>query len=258
MLRLNLKLDPGKKAYFASDFHLGAPNPSESFVREKKLVAWLNSISSDCQHLFLVGDLFDFWFEYKHVVPKGFVRFLGKLAEMADQGVKIYLFTGNHDMWMFGYLGEQLGARVFREPVEVSWEGKLMLVGHGDGLGPGDTFYKLLKLVFRNSVCQWLFGFLHPGIGIGIAKAWSGHSRIANDSDKEFLGEKEFLWIYCKEQEKLSHRDYYIFGHRHLPLDLPVNKESRYLNLGEWINHFRYIEFDGRDLELKTWSGLST
>jgi UDP-2,3-diacylglucosamine hydrolase len=255
MLRLSLQLDPGKKAYFASDFHLGAPDAERSLVRERKLVAWLDSISSDCQHLFLVGDLFDFWFDYKHVVPKGFLRFLGKLAAMADQGTQIYLFTGNHDMWMFGYLEEQLGARVFREPVEIDWNPGSMVVGHGDGLGPGDYSYKFLKQVFKNPLSQRLFAFLHPAVGIGIAQIWSRHSRVSNNKDEEFLGEKEFLWVYAKQLEKEKHHDYYIFGHRHLPLDLPVGETSRYLNLGEWMNHCKFIRFDGTHLEMKEWNG---
>jgi len=254
MLRLSLSLDPGKKAYFASDFHLGAPDFDTSLVREKKLISWLDSITNDCQYLFLVGDLFDFWFDYKHVVPKGHIRFLGKLASMADQGIRIFLFTGNHDMWMFGYLEQQLGAQLFREPVEVDFHSALMVLGHGDGLGSGDHSYKFLKKIFSSPVCQRLFAFLHPSIGIGIAKLWSRHSRISNNRDEEFLGEKEFLWAYCKELEATQHHDYYIFGHRHLPLDLPVGKKSRYLNLGEWMNHCRYIRFDGHLLEMKEWT----
>ena len=184
MQRLTLSLKPGEAAYFASDFHLGAPDEMQSMEREKKIVRWLDAVSADCRHLFLVGDLFDFWFEYRHVVPRGYVRFLGKLAEMADRGVAIYLFTGNHDMWMFGYLEQQLNARVFRESIELVFEKKNILVGHGDGLGPGDHTYKFLKRIFENRLCQKLFGALHPGIGFGIARAWSSRSRVANGSTK--------------------------------------------------------------------------
>lgn len=253
MQRLSLTLSPGYKAYFASDFHLGAPNHSVSLEREKKMVRWLDSISGDCQYLFLLGDVFDFWFDYHDVVPKGFVRLLGKLADMADRGIQISLFTGNHDMWMFGYLEKEIGAKVYREAIEIEWPAHTMMVGHGDGLGPGDYTYKFLKKVFANPVCQWLFAFLHPRIGMGIAKAWSSHSRIANHTDQDFLGDKEYLWQYCKEQEALQHHDFYVFGHRHLPLDLPVGTHSRYLNLGEWLNHCLFAKYDGDQLIVKPW-----
>lgn len=257
MPRLELSLQPEEAAYFASDFHLGAPDEMRSMEREKKIVRWLDAISPDCRYLFLVGDLFDFWFEYRHVVPKGFVRFLGKLAELSDRGVEIFLFTGNHDMWMFGYLEQELGAKIFREPVEVSIAGRQLLVGHGDGLGPGDQSYKILKRIFENRLCQLLFGAIHPGIGFGIAKAWSSRSRIANHKDEEFLGEKEFLWQYCREIHPKKAMDYYVFGHRHLPLDLPVGESGRYLNPGEWMNHCRYIRLNLQGLEMKSWEPAS-
>lgn len=253
MLRLSRTLAPGKKAYFASDFHLGSPDFETSLAREKKLVRWLNFIGPDCQYLFLVGDLFDFWFDYQDVIPKGYIRFLGKLAEMADSGVEIFLFTGNHDMWMFGYLEQQLQAKVYRDPIEIVWETKTMVVGHGDGLGPGDGMYKLLKRIFANKLCQRLFAFLHPRIGMGIANAWSAHSRIASHKDEAFLGEKEFLWTHCKTLEAAEHHDYYIFGHRHLPMDLPVGNGARYINLGEWMNHCKYLAFDGNQLAFLDW-----
>ena len=253
MQRLELSLNPGEAAYFASDFHLGAPDELSSLEREKKIVRWLDSISTDCRYLFLVGDLFDFWFEYRHVVPKGYIRFLGKLAELSDKGTAIYLFTGNHDMWMFGYLRQQLNAEIFREPVVLDFPGKRIFVGHGDGLGPGDHSYKFLKRIFENRVCQWLFGSIHPGIGFGIARAWSAKSRISNNKDEQFLGEEEHLWQYCKEVEEKQHHDFYLFGHRHLPLDLPVGPNSRYLNPGEWLRHCRYLRFDGNEMHMKEW-----
>lgn len=256
MQKLELGLKSGEAAYFASDFHLGAPNPEKSLEREKKIVRWLDSLS-DCRYLFLMGDLFDFWFEYRHVVPKGHVRFLGKLAELSDRGVDVFLFTGNHDMWMFGYLEEQLNARVFRQTIEVNLQGKKLLAGHGDGLGPGDHTYKLLKKVFENRLCQLLFGALHPGIGFGIAKAWSSHSRISNNKDEAFLGDREYLLRYCREIHAGNAFDYYIFGHRHLPLDLPVGESGRYLNTGEWMNHCRYLRFDGLHMEMLEWEPAS-
>lgn len=244
----------GKKLYFASDFHLGAPSKEDSLERELKIVRWLDSIKHDAHTIYLLGDIFDFWFEYKHAVPKGFIRLQGKLAELSDNGTPIVFFTGNHDMWMFDYFTKELNIPIYRKPVELEVEGKKLLIGHGDGLGPGDTSYKLLKKVFESKLCQWLFARLHPNFGIGLANFWSKRSRISNtkkDEDK-FKGEKEFLWQYCKDIESQKHHDYYVFGHRHLPLDLEVGENSRYFNLGEWVNYDTYGVFDGNKFELTT------
>lgn len=243
----------GKKIYFASDFHLGVPDFERSLVREKHIVAWLDEIKHDAQEIYLIGDIFDFWFEYKHAVPKGYVRLLGKLAELADSGIQLTLFTGNHDMWMFDYLPRELGATLYRDPITREYGGKKFYIGHGDGLGPGDHGYKFIKKVFANKVCQWLFGWLHPNLGIGMADYWSRKSRNANqEGDRKFLGEdQEWLAIYSKDILKSQHVDYFIFGHRHLPLDLKVGESSRYINLGDWINYYTYAVFDGNDLELK-------
>jgi len=243
------------KIYFASDFHLGAPNYQASRKREDKIVGWLNSIKADCQELYLVGDLFDFWFEYKKAIPKGFVRLQGKIAEFSDAGIPVTLFTGNHDMWIFDYLPKELGVTLHRKPIRKTFQGKEFLIGHGDGLGPGDHGYKFIKKVFANRLSQWLFARLHPNFGIGLADYWSSKSRNANrGEDKKFLGEEnEWLAIYCKEYLKKERVDYFIFGHRHLPLDLKVGESSRYVNLGEWMNYQSYAVFDGNKLELKEW-----
>jgi len=213
----------------------------------------MDQIQVDASALFLVGDIFDFWHEYKKAIPKGFIRFQGKLAELADSGLPIYLFTGNHDMWMFGYFTEELGIDVFREPITLKTNGKNLLIGHGDGLGPGDQKYKLLKRVFDNKVCQWLFRQIHPDLGIRIANKWSANSRISSSTNEteKFLGEGEWLWTYAKEIEKHSHHDFYVFGHRHLPLDLEVNENSRYINLGEWVNYNTFASFNGKDFVLE-------
>lgn len=248
----HIQLKKGKQLYFASDFHLGAPNREESLQREKKIVRWLDSIAADAQALFLMGDLFDFWFEYRHAVPKGGVRLQGKLAELSDAGLSITIFSGNHDMWMKDYFPQEFGIPVFHQPQRISVNGKSMLIGHGDGLGPGDRRFKMLKRVFRNPLSIWLFGKLHPDLGIGIANAWSKTSRESHmEKDRVFMGEDEWLLAYCKEVEKQQHHDYYIFGHRHLPLDLAVNSNSRYINLGEWLSHFTYGTFNGEALMLK-------
>jgi UDP-2,3-diacylglucosamine hydrolase len=246
----------GKKIFFASDFHLGVPDPSSSLVREKRIIAWLDSVKADAHTIFLLGDIFDFWFEYKHSVPKGFIRLQGKLAELRDQGITIIFFTGNHDMWMFDYFPKELGIPIYREPQVLLVGSRKLMIGHGDGLGPGDNFYKFLKKMFNSRFCQWLFEWIHPNIGIGVANYWSRNSRISNNKKEEkYLGdENEFLLVFCKETELKTHHDFYIFGHRHLPLDLSINEKSRYINLGEWVNFSTYAVFDGDKLELKSYS----
>ncbi|HTJ50972.1 MAG TPA: UDP-2,3-diacylglucosamine diphosphatase [Cyclobacteriaceae bacterium] len=244
----------GKKIFFASDFHLGVPNHAESVAREKRIMAWLDSVKDEAHSIYLLGDIFDFWFEYKHAIPKGYTRFLGKLGELRDAGIPIFFFTGNHDMWMFDYFPAELGIPIYREPQELEIGNQKLLIGHGDGLGPGDGTYKILKRIFNSSICQWLFARIHPNLGIGIANMWSRQSRISNmKREEKFNGEEnEFLWVYCKELEQKHHHDYYIFGHRHLPLDLKVNDQSRYINIGEWVHFNTYAVYDGKTAELKT------
>lgn len=241
------------KIYFISDFHLGAPDTVKSLVREKKIVRWLDRVAADASEIYLLGDVFDFWFEYKHAVPRGYVRLLGKLAELSDKGIILHYFTGNHDMWVFDYLPKEIGAVLYRRPVEREIGGKKFFIGHGDGLGPGDHGYKFIKKVFANKVCQWLFARLHPNFGIPLALYFSRKSRIATGtSDEKFLGEEnEWLVVYSKEVLSKSYFDYFIFGHRHLPLDISLGGGSRYVNLGEWITHFTYAVFDGKELRLE-------
>jgi UDP-2,3-diacylglucosamine hydrolase len=242
-----------KKIYFLSDFHLGAPNEADSLIREKKIIHFLDEIKHEALEIFVLGDLFDFWFEYKKVVPKGFVRILGKLAELTDMGIPVYFFVGNHDMWMKDYFQKELNIPVFFEPKAFDLLGKQFLIGHGDGLGPGDHGYKFIKKIFRNKLSQFLFGILPPTIGIGLANYFSRKSRAkTGNNDKIFEGEdKEWLVTFCKETLIKHQYHYFIFGHRHLPLDIKLNTESRYINLGDWITYFSYAEFDGNTLELK-------
>ncbi|MEM6723448.1 MAG: UDP-2,3-diacylglucosamine diphosphatase [Bacteroidota bacterium] len=244
-----------KKVFFASDFHLGVPNLAASREREKRIIRWMNQIETETSQLYLVGDVFDFWFEYRKAVPKGYVRLLGKLAEWADGGIAIDYFTGNHDLWMFQYFEEELGIPTHREPILRKHGQKNFFIGHGDGLGPGDFGYKRLKKVFTNKLCQKLFGSLHPNIGIQLANFYSGKSREQNDKEPDqFLG-KENEWLYQYAEQKLKQQpeiDYFIFGHRHLPLDLALsNSQSRYINLGEWINFNSFAVYDGQEVELQ-------
>ncbi|MDN3670183.1 UDP-2,3-diacylglucosamine diphosphatase [Echinicola jeungdonensis] len=249
---MNINISATQKVFFASDFHLGAPNRKSSRKREDKIIRWLENIEEEAAAVFLVGDIFDFWFEYEKVVPKGFIRFIGKIAAMRDKGIPIFFFTGNHDLWMKDYFTKELGIPVYHHPIEVEINHKKMLIGHGDGLGPGDKNYKVLKKIFTNKLCQFLFKWIHPDIGISLAEKWSNSSRVTNENKQEdtFKGEGEWLWKYCQSVEEKIHFDYYIFGHRHLPLELPVGKKSTYYNLGEWVNQFTYGEFDGNTFQL--------
>jgi len=248
-------MNPRNKIYFASDFHLGSYPSEQSKVREHNIISWLDKIKEDASELYLVGDIFDFWFEYSTVVPKGYIRFLGKLAELADLGIKIVLFKGNHDMWMFGYLRDELNAEIISNEKIIKLSGKTFYIHHGDGLGPGDKKYKYLKKIFRSSFCQWLFARLHPNLGIGIAQRWSKHSRISNNNEERFLGEEnEWLIVYAKEVLEKQHYDYFIFGHRHLPYEVKLQENSTIINLGEWINYHTYAVWDGQDLKLKKWT----
>jgi UDP-2,3-diacylglucosamine hydrolase len=245
-------LEQQKNIYFLSDFHLGTPSHADSLVREKLIVQFLNEIEDKAAEIFIVGDMFDFWYEYKYVVPKGYVRLLGKLAQLSDRGIQLHFFVGNHDMWMTDYLQQELNMPVYFEPKEFSWNGKQFLIGHGDGLGPGDKGYKRLKKVFRNPVCQWAFGILPPQLGMGVANYMSRRSRAKTGSSEEiFLGEdKEWLVQYCKEKLQEKHFDFFIFGHRHLPIDFRLTSNSRYINLGDWISFYTYAVFDGNDIQL--------
>lgn len=244
-------LPKNKKIYLASDFHLGAPNQKASRAREDRIINWLDTVSKDAAAIFLLGDLFDFWFEYKSVIPKGFVRFQGKLAQLTDAGIPIHIFTGNHDLWMFNYFPTELNIPVHRHPKPAIIGENRFLIGHGDGLGPGDRKFKAIKKLFTNPIAQWGFRWLHPDLGIRLAHKWSTRSRMDNDSE-EFQGEDEWLLQYCKEVEQTTHYDYYVFGHRHLALTLPVNDHSTYFNLGEWIEGSHFLEIDLKQATLKT------
>lgn len=249
----HITLTEGKKIYFSSDNHLGAPTGEASRPREKKFVAWLGEIKDDAAAIFLLGDLFDFWFEYKTVVPKGFTRTLGKLAEIADSGIPIYFFVGNHDLWMNDYFETELGIPVFHKPQEFTFNDTSFFIGHGDGLGPKDKGYKRMKKVFTNPLFKWLFKWMHPDIGLKIGQYMSVKNKvISGDDDATFLGkENEWLAIYAKRKLEEKHRDFFVFGHRHLPLEIELNNKSKYINLGDWIQYYTYGVFDGRTLELK-------
>ncbi|HQQ93645.1 MAG TPA: UDP-2,3-diacylglucosamine diphosphatase [Bacteroidia bacterium] len=241
-----------KRVYFASDFHLGVPTLEKSHAREKRICAWLDSIKDHTSELYLVGDLFDFWWEYKYTVPKGTVRLLGKIAEFSDAGIPVHFFVGNHDLWMKDYFSSELGVQVHHKAIIREHGGKKFYIGHGDGLGPGDRWYKFLRLIFASKTLQWCYSRLHPNLAFYLARASSRRSKESTgESDAIFLGkEKEWLYQYCLNYLKQEHIDYFVFGHRHLPLDLELGERSRYLNLGDWIRYDSFAEFDGEKLSL--------
>lgn len=245
-----------KNIYFASDCHLGIPDCKSSLEREKLFVSWLDKVKDDALEIYLLGDIFDFWFEYKSVVPKGYVRLLGKLAEITDSGIHVHYFTGNHDMWMFDYFPKELNIKVYKEPVVKMINDKKFFIGHGDGLGPTDFGYKFIKRVFSSRFCQWLFARLHPNFGAFLATFFSEKSRITHqENDKQFLGEeKERLVIFSKEKLEHEHFDYFIFGHRHIPMDIKIGENSRIVNIGDWFRNYSYAVYDGNKMELKKYN----
>ncbi|MBI9067568.1 MAG: UDP-2,3-diacylglucosamine diphosphatase [Salinivirgaceae bacterium] len=240
-----------KKIYFASDVHLGHPSLEEGKWREQLFVKWLDDIKNDAQEIFLVGDIFDFWYEYKKVVPRGFTRTLGKLAELTDAGIPIHFFTGNHDIWVFDYLAKETGVKIYREPLETALFGKKFYIAHGDGLGPGDKSYKLLKIVFTSKILQWFFSRLHPNFALWLAHSWSNASRGAKGIEAEkFKGiASELLYKHTLEILERKHFDYFVYGHRHLMINKPVNGAT-FINLGDWLYNFSYGVFDGEKFEL--------
>ena len=241
------------KYYFVSDAHLGIPDYNSSLLREKKLVQWLDLVKNDAAGIFLMGDIFDFWFEYRDVVPKYFVRLLGKLAELTDAGIPVWFFKGNHDMWTFGYLERELNITLITNQLSIELNGKSFFLAHGDGLGPKDQGYKMIKSIFRNKVSCKLFSMLHPRIGFSMANYSSMSSRDAHsEKDKYFGGEnEEALVLFSRKKLESCHFDYFVFGHRHLAMQIKLNDNSNFINLGDWVRLFSYGVFDGEQFLLK-------
>ncbi len=243
-----------KKIYFASDFHLGIPDRESSFDREKRIVSWLNEIKNDCAELFIVGDIFDFWFEYSLVVPKGFVRLQAAFAGFTDAGIPVHFFHGNHDLWQFGYFEKELGVQVHNKPIIRTFHGKQFFIGHGDGLGPGQAWFKFILSIYRNRFFQHLFAFFHPSIGMRIANWFSHQSKLKTfDGNIKFYDEAEFLVKFCRSELEKQTIHYFVFGHRHIPLIYALNPASNYVNLGDWISYNSYAVFDGAELKLETY-----
>lgn len=244
----------GKNVYFLSDAHLGSLAIPHGRTQERRLVRFLDSIKEKASAVYLLGDMFDFWNEYRYVVPKGYSRFLGKLSELTDNGVEVHFFAGNHDLWTYGYLEEECGVIVHKAPVTTEIYGKVFFLAHGDGLGEPDNKFKILRKLFHNRTCQRLLNFVHPRWGMALGLNWAKHSRLKRADGKEvpFMGEdKEFLVRFARDYKR-SHPniDYFLFGHRHIELDLPIDKSTRMLILGDWIWQFTYAVFDGEHLFL--------
>ena len=234
------------------------PDLERSLEREKSIVSWLNAIANDASAIYLLGDVFDFWFEYKTVVPKGFVRFLGAISRLTDAGIPVYLFPGNHDLWVGKYLEAECGVVVVKDAITIKLGNDICYLHHGDGLGPGDEGYKWLKKVFLSKIAQKAFAMIHPGIGVSFAQKLSKKSRLAqNPKEDNYLGDsKEHLTQFCKQYLlncKTQKPKYFIFGHRHLVLDIDLGEGVRYINLGEWLHGSQYAEYDGVELRLKAW-----
>jgi UDP-2,3-diacylglucosamine hydrolase len=242
------------KIYFASDIHLGLKTPNGALVREKHFVNWLDSIKGDAKEIFLVGDIFDFWYEYKRVVPKGFTRFLGKVAEITDSGIPVHFFTGNHDVWMFDYFEKELGVTVNRNPIVRDFDGKKFIIGHGDGLGPGDTGYKFLKAMFTSKVLQWLFSRLHPNFSLWFGTGWSENSRFSKEISHKFRGEDEMITKYSRQILSKDHSDFFVFGHWHSPVIHKLSDKSNLILLGDWIVNNTFACWDGKNMSLSKYN----
>lgn len=245
--------------YFASDFHLGLDLSQSSREREQLLCEWLNDIAHDAEAIYIVGDLFDYWFEYKNAIPKIGTRFIIKLAELAKRGVHIHYFTGNHDMWVFNYFTDEYDFHIHKKPISLTIYNKKLLVGHGDGLGPGDHGYKFIKKIFSNPLCQWLYARIHPNMGIPLMKYISQRSRHKKKTLPYLGKKKEWLCIYSEDVIKSQYYDYLIFGHRHLCIDMKLsNDKSRYINLGDWLIHRSYLRLDQTGASYQFYKNIDT
>lgn len=240
-----------KKIYFASDFHLGSPNRKESHKREKTIILWLDKIKHDAEAIYLLGDIFDFWFEYDKVVPKGFVRFLGKISELVDNGIEIHFFKGNHDMWMKEYFIKEIGVKIHTQNEIIQHHNKELFIGHGDGIDNNKYSYKLLSIIFKSEICIWLFTRIHPNFSFKIAHLWSNRSRKNNQDNHNINVGIEKIINYCKEKQEIRAVNYYVFGHQHQPIKTNINTECLYINTGDWISHRTYAVLENGILELK-------
>lgn len=247
---MEITLQQGQKVYFVSDAHFGLPNREESLVRERKMIQWVEETRVDAAAYFLVGDIFDYWWEYKRSVPSGFVRLLAKFAELVESGIPVHFFWGNHDMWCrHNYFASELGWTVHQNELEVQINNKLFFIHHGDGLGGKDVGYNLLKWGFRNKFLQWGFSQLHPDFGQWLGHTWSSHRKYGQH-ENVFYNEGEFLVDHARAKLKNKHYDFFVHGHRHTPVVYKLSEQSAYVNTGDWLQHFTYGVFDGNFFHL--------
>jgi UDP-2,3-diacylglucosamine hydrolase len=241
-----------KKIFFCSDHHFGINVVETSRKRQEIFISWIEEYQDQMDALYIVGDLFDFWFEYSTVVPKGGIRVLAALGNLVIRGVPVYYFTGNHDQWAKSYFTTELGIMMFSDPILVKHQDRNLLIGHGDGLGPGDHGYKFIKRVFRNPLARWVFQWIHPDVGIRMARFWSRRSRAQEPGENAFLGPGQEWLIQYAEAEAIKNPsiDYFIFGHRHLPIDWDLATGKRYINLGDWLRFYSYAVLDQGELKL--------
>jgi len=244
-----------KNVYFLSDAHLGSLAIDHSRTHERRLVRFLDTIKEKAAAVYLLGDMFDFWYEYKYVVPKGYTRFLGKLSELTDMGVEVHFFTGNHDIWAYDYLEKECGVQLHTQPLTTEIYGRVFMLAHGDGLGDPDKKFKVIRYLFHNRFCQTMFSAIHPRWAMWFGLTWAKHSRLKRKNGEEppFMGEnKEHLVLYAKQYAKQHPEvDYFLFGHRHIELDLNVSKKARMMILGDWITQFTYVVYDGTHIFLE-------
>jgi len=241
-----------KSIYFASDFHLGLDMPFQSSAdRERMIVDWMTSIQHDCEALYLVGDIFDYWFEYKSYVPNDYQVFINKIKEFKEKNIPVYFFTGNHDVWMFSYFQNEFNIPVYTEALSITLKGKKFFLAHGDGLGPGDRVYKMMKPILRNKMAQKMYALIPPKTGLSIMKYFSQKGRKQYKPVPYLHHKRERLIYFCEDKLKEEYFDYFLMGHRHLPIEYRLaNRKSKYYNLGEWLLFRSYAKYDGSKLEL--------
>ena len=229
--------------YFVSDVHLGL-QVADPVDRERRFVEFLRGLPEETEALYLLGDIWDFWYEYKHVVPKGYVRVFAALTELIDRGVDVFFFQGSHDVWTYSYF-EELGMKKLQQPAVVEIAGKRFCLGHGDGLGPVPLGYRFLRGIFHNRVLQFLFSMLHPWIAFGLGNGWSRSNRLSHDKEYVFKGKDEPLYKFAEEFARENRIDCFVFGHYHSDVHMKLPSGADFIILKDWIHGSPYLCIEG-------------